>query len=102
MRAIARRLCRLENRNALSAAAQRFRIEYGYLKTLPDDYTGPRHTVTVRQLAADSEGHDWFDWEERPGPAPAASATGSSDEVLIRVCYVEAQCGRPVEMRERR
>ena len=85
MRAIARRLRRLENRNALSPAAQRFRVQFGYLKTLPDDYTGPRHTVTVRQLAADSEGHDRFDWEEQPGLAPAANATGSSDEVLIRI-----------------
>ena len=102
MRAISRRLCRLENRNALSTAAQAPPDSVHYLKTLPDDYTGPRHTVTVQQLAADSEGHDWFEWEERPGRAPAANAIGSSDEVLIRVCYVEAQCGRPVEMREKR
>ena len=30
-------------------APQRLRIQYGYLKTLPDDYIGPRHVVTVKQ-----------------------------------------------------
>jgi hypothetical protein len=63
------------------------------LKTLPADYIGPRHTVTVKQLATDSDGHEWFQWEERPGPAPAADVTGSNDETLIHVCYVEAQRG---------
>lgn len=91
MRAIARRLCRLENRNVLSTAAQRFRIQYGYLKRLPDDYTGPRHTVTVQQLATDAVGHEWFEWEERPGRAPAANVTGSNDDILVRVCYVEGK-----------
>ena len=89
MRAVARRLRRLENRHALSTAAQRLRIQYGYLRTLPDDYTGPRHTVTVQQLATDAVGHEWFEWEERPGRAPAAHVTGSNDDLLVRVCYVE-------------
>jgi hypothetical protein len=89
VRSVVARLARLERESRLSRAPWRLRIEYGNLTTLPDDYTGPRHTVTVRQLAKDSDGHDWFDWEERPGPAPAANATDSSDELLIRVCYVD-------------
>jgi hypothetical protein len=85
-------LARLERLNRLSSAPQRLRIQYGYLKTLPDHYIGPRHTVTVKQLppgpgAYSSE--DWFEWEERPGPEPASDATGPNDGVVIHVCYVE-------------
>jgi hypothetical protein len=32
------------------------------------------------------EGHEWFEWEDRPGSPPAANATDSDDELLIRVC----------------
>ena len=39
-----------ERENRRQAAPQRLRIEYGYLTTLPDDYTGLRHVVTVQQL----------------------------------------------------
>jgi hypothetical protein len=55
---------------------------YGNLKTLPDDYTGPRHVVTVRQRPPGSSGEDWFDWEKRPGPGPASTATGPDDGLL--------------------
>jgi len=54
-----------------------------------DDYFGPRHTLTVKQLATDSGGHEPFDWQERP--SQAADASGSNDETLVQVCYVEAQ-----------
>jgi len=54
-----------------------------------------------REAAAkDSEGHEWFEWEDRPGAAPAANATASSDETLVHVCYVEMP--RPAGMREQR
>ena len=49
MRSAISRLARLERLNRLSTAPQRLRIQYGYLKTLPDDYIGPRHVVTVKQ-----------------------------------------------------
>ena len=49
MRSVVSRLARLERLNRLSTAPQRLRIQYGYLKTLPDDYIGPRHVVTVKQ-----------------------------------------------------
>ena len=50
MRSLVSRLARLERLNRLSTAPKRLRIQYGYLKTLPEDYTGPRHVVTVKQL----------------------------------------------------
>jgi hypothetical protein len=94
MRSLVSRLARLERLNRLSTAPQRFRIQYGYLKTLPDDYTGPRHTVTVKQIPPEelppaSRAEAWFEWEERLGPEPASNATGPNDGVLIHVCYVE-------------
>jgi hypothetical protein len=67
VRSVVSRLTRLERLNRLSTAPQRLRIQYGNLTTLPDDYIGPRHTVTVQQLATDAVGHEWFEWEERPG-----------------------------------
>jgi hypothetical protein len=85
------RLARLERLNRLRTAPQRIRVQYGYLKTLPDDYIGPRHVVTVRQLPPVEPGEDWFEWEERPGPEPTSNTTGPNDETLIRVSYVEAK-----------
>jgi hypothetical protein len=88
------RLARLERLNRMSTAPQRIRVQYGYLKTLPDDYTGPRHTVTVRRLPPGPgaySGEDWFDWEERPGPEPASNAAGPNDEILVQVRYVKAK-----------
>ena len=94
MRSVVSRLARLEQLNRLSTAPKRLRIQYGYLKTLPDDYIGPRHVVTVKQIPPEelppsSRAEAWFEWEERPGPEPASNATGPNDEVLVRVSYVE-------------
>jgi hypothetical protein len=50
MRSVVSRLARLERLDRLSTAPRRVRIQYGYLQTLPDDYSGPRHIITVRQL----------------------------------------------------
>lgn len=94
MRSVVSRLARLERLNRLIAAPKRLRIQYGYLKTLPDDYVGARHVVTVGRLPPELgtySGEDWFDWEERPGPEPASKATGPNDEFLVHVCYVEAK-----------
>ncbi len=78
----------------MSTAPKRLRLEYGYLKTLPADYAGPRHTVTVRRLPPGPSAYsaeDWFEWEERPGPEPVSNATGPDDELVIKVCYVEGK-----------
>jgi hypothetical protein len=77
-------------------APKRLRLQYGYLKTLPDNFVGPRHTVTVRQIPRawrTYSGGDWFEWEERPGPGPepASNATSPSDEILVHVCYLEGK-----------
>jgi hypothetical protein len=89
-------LARLERLNRLSTAPQRLRIQYGYLKTLPDDYTRPRHVVTVRQIPPEElspaeRTDNWFEWEERPGPEPASNATGPDDEIVVQVHYVEGK-----------
>ncbi len=88
MRAIARRLRRLERLTAQSTAAQRFRIQYGYLKTLPDDRRDRGSSSTVKQLPLVERGEDWFEWEERPGPEPLSTAS-PNDDIRVRVCYVE-------------
>ncbi len=93
MRSVVSRLARLERLNRMSTAPSRLRIRYGYLKKLPDDYTGPRHVVTMRRLPPEPgaySGEPWFEWEERPGPDPASDATGPSDDVVLQVCFVEA------------
>jgi hypothetical protein len=94
VRSVVSRLARLERLNPLSTAPQRLRIQYGYLKKLPDDYTGPRHTVTVRRLPPRPgaySGEPWFEWEERPGPGPAEDADRFSNEQIVRVCYVKGK-----------
>jgi len=94
MRSVVSRLARLERLNRLSTAPQRLRIQYGYLKTLPDDYAGPPHVVTMKQIPPEElppaeRAESWFDWEEQPGPGPAEDADRRSDEQIIRVSYVE-------------
>src|ERR1039458_1995181 len=73
----------------LPQAPQRLRIQYGYLKTLPDDDIGPRHIVTVKQLPPVERGEEWFARGEPPGPEPASAARRPADDLLVRVCYVE-------------
>jgi hypothetical protein len=69
------------------------RIQYGYLRTLPEDYTGPRHVVTVKEIPPEdlpsSRAEAWFEWQERPGLEPASTASRPKDDLLVRVCYVD-------------
>ena len=83
MRSVVSRLARLE-REVRTSGRRRITVQYGYLKTLPEEYTGPRYVATVRQLPPGPGGEDWFDWEERPGPESASNATGP-DDGLVRV-----------------
>ena len=66
------------------------------MKKLPEDYTGPRHVVTVRQIPpeeiAPAERDDnWYEWEERPGPEPASKVTAPTMSSSSRVHYVEGK-----------
>lgn len=96
MRSIVSRLARLERMEAHASGAKRIVVQYGYLKELPANYSGPRHVVTVRQIPPDelspaNRGESWFEWEERSGPEPVSNVTSPENEVLIRVSYVETK-----------
>jgi hypothetical protein len=52
-------------------------VQYGWLTPLPDDFVGERHVVIVKREPTRSENVDWCEFEERPGPAPAASASAN-------------------------
>jgi hypothetical protein len=43
----------------------------------------------VKQLRSGRDGEEWYEWEERPGPGPPDDADRLSDELVIRVNYVE-------------
>jgi hypothetical protein len=51
-------------------------IRYGWLATLPTDYVGERHIVIVKQEPTGSPHFEWYEWEERPGPAPSVPPVG--------------------------
>jgi hypothetical protein len=80
VRSVVSRLARLERLNRLSTAPQRLRIQYGYLKTLPDDYIGPRHVVTVKQLP--------------PGPGGRIGTNGRSAPDLSQLRMLAAPTTR--------
>jgi hypothetical protein len=61
------RIKQLEQRREL---AKQTVFHYGWLKPLPKDYVGERHTVIVKQTATGSPNVEWRRFEERPGPAP--------------------------------
>ena len=63
-------LARLERLEAILAPKQIPRFCYGWLVTLPADYVGERHIVTVSREPTISPRFEWCEWEERPGPAP--------------------------------
>jgi hypothetical protein len=93
VRSVVSRLARLERFNRLSTVPRRLRLQYGYLRTLPEDYSGPRHTVTVRQLPPGPGAYsdEWFEWEEQPRLGPAEVADVLIDEHTIQVRYVEGK-----------
>jgi hypothetical protein len=88
MRSLLIRLKRLEDVRASEQRHRPLQLEFGYLKELPPEYTGPRHTVTVGQLP---DGH--FLWEERPVPPPPGHNGGRN---VMRIILVGAKDGRPI------
>ncbi len=79
------RLVRLERIEAVSRLVIRIRI--GAVKRLPREYTGERHLVVVKQLPPRSPGHEWVEFEERPGPEPE-QPSGPPDEHIVNICVV--------------
>ena len=79
------RLVRLERAEAVSRWSVRIRC--GHVKRLPREYTGERHLVVVKQLPPRSPGHEWVEFEERPGPEPE-QPSGPPDEHIVNICVV--------------
>ena len=50
-------------------------FRYGWLTTLPEEYTGERHIAVVTKPLADSE--EPWEFEERPGPGPSEPVENS-------------------------
>jgi hypothetical protein len=68
MRTILGRLKRLEQVRSVEQRNGPLTIEFGYvIKRLPQEYSGPRHLVTLGQLPDGKH-----QWEECPGPSPIA------------------------------
>ena len=86
MRSLASRLARLERMEVRTSGRCGRIVQLGrVIKRLPADFVGPRHLVAVNQLPPDSGGHPWFEWEERPEPAPAGD---QNDERVLKVSFV--------------
>lgn len=47
------------------------RFRFGYLQRLPEEYRGQRHVVIAKVLPKQN-GQEWVEFQEVPGPAPAA------------------------------
>jgi hypothetical protein len=80
---VLKRLQRLEEVRA--AEPRPLELQFGYLKKLPPDYTGERHVVTLGRLP---DGN--YQWEQRPGPAPANEDEDYS-KTIVRINLVEAK-----------
>jgi hypothetical protein len=75
------RLKRLEARKEAKAPSM---LRYGWLKPLPKDFTGERHTVIVKREPTGSPNVEWCEFEERPGPAPPGSDDGALTILLVK------------------
>ena len=51
-------------------------IRYGRLAPLPPDWHGERHVVVIRREPTLSPAVEWWEGEERIGPAPVATGSG--------------------------
>jgi hypothetical protein len=85
------RLVRLERAEAKAAGYRPFKFRYGHLKRLPPDYSGERHVAIAQTLRPDSTGKEWFEFEERPGPAPPEPP---SAERIMNILHVAPEEGR--------
>ena len=81
------RLKRLENVRAPERLAP-VELQIGYVKELPREYTGERHIVTVGRGPDDA-----YQWEERPGPAPAREGGGNTKTIIMVELVSPPSCG---------
>ena len=84
MRSLLARLKRLETVRAIEKSNRPLKIEFAYLKLLPREYDGPRHTVKVGQRLDGRE-----EYEERPGEAPPNQKQSKRENVMT-ICFVRA------------
>jgi hypothetical protein len=64
-------MARLKILEAAAAPTKPIHVRYGWLtRGLPEDYQGERHLVAVNCTPSNSDGFDWCEFEERPGPEP--------------------------------
>jgi hypothetical protein len=68
-----RLLRRLGILEARMAPVARTIFRYGYLKRLPADYMGERHTAIVKREPTGAPNVEWCHFEERPGRGPLHS-----------------------------
>jgi hypothetical protein len=81
----------LERLGARVVGSHRLVVQFGRVtKRLSADFTDPRYLVAVKQRPEGPGGQPWFEWEERPGPAPAGD---QGDERVLKVCVVEPKGG---------
>jgi len=79
------RLKRLETVRAAEERDRPLKVEFAYLKQLPQEYSGPRHIVSVSERP---DGR--CDYEEQPGEAPPNQGR-VNDENVMTIFFVRAQ-----------
>ena len=77
-------LRRLESLEARFAPVVCPVVRYGWVKPLPKDYVGDRHTVIVKREPIGSSNFEWCQFEERPGPAPLNSEDNAFTVQIIK------------------
>ena len=69
------------------------RLRVGLLRTLPDDYVGPRHVVILSRAPGALPHIEACEFEERPGRAPENVDVDDVDRIYI----VYVQMPRPID-----
>ena len=88
MKAIMRRLRKIEDALAPPAGTAPFRVRFGHLMSLlPEDYVGERHIAIINRTPGESPNSEHCHFEERPGAAPPGTDEGVE---FLNVYFVEA------------
>ena len=86
--ALMKRVQRLEEVRVVACQPPEFQT--GYLKSLPAEYTGERHIVT---LGRDADG--LYQWEERRGPEPNEAKRNSVPPFRVILTSVDDEHPAP-------